>query len=89
MKALEILKNLHWSDILPDIIKVRNGHSLCNDINDESSFYTLIDGRLKGDAWYLLIRDGLFDILFENIKPPVAARFLYGEKTYLCVVIEN
>lgn len=89
MNALEILKNLHWSDILPDLIKVRDGQLLCNDINEKSSFNTLLDGRLKDDAWYLLLRDELFNILFEDIKPPIAARILYLGKIYLCIVIEN
>lgn len=89
MNAIEILKKLCWSDILPDLVKVYDGHILCECLNDYSDSYVLIEGRLKGDDWYLLLRECLVDVFFFDEPKNFVARIIYMGDTYLCIEIEN
>lgn len=89
MKAIGILKRLHWSDVLPDLVKIWDGGSLCHSLRTNESFYRLIEGNVKENAWYCIVRSCLVDVLFEDDEPSIAACIEYMGYEFVCVEIED
>ena len=89
MKAIEILKKLRWSDILPDLVKIWDGGMLYLNLSNDQSFLHLIDGNVKGNAWYCVVRSCLVDAIFEYDEPEIAAHVEYMGYEYVCVEIDE
>lgn len=89
MKAIDILIKLHRSGFLPGLVKIWDGALLCANLNDDPTFYHLIDGKVKGNAWYCCVPSCLANASFDNDGPCFAARIEYVGYEFVCIEIEN